>query len=111
MYLTAIEAESRLQTRYNLDADLYDGHVEAGSKALDELAPFKDHVDFDNLPDALLDYVALYAFMLAEGKPGPIVRDAMSPFNTTYAGAEPNKYARIARELAAPYLKRTGVRT
>ncbi len=99
-----------MQARYSITTPLTEGHVEAGSAALDELAPFKDDVDFGNLPDALLDWIALHAYMLADKWPGPVVRDSMTPFSTVYAAPEPNRHARTARELVGPYLKRSGVR-
>lgn len=100
-----------MQTRYSISAELTDGHVEAGSNALDELAPFETPLeDYETLPDALLDYVALYAYMLACGWRGAVVRDSMQPFSTVYAKPEPNKHAKVARELVGRHIKRTGVR-
>lgn len=100
-----------MQTRYSITATLTEGHVLAGESALLDLAPFETPLDeYVTLPAALLDYIALYSFMLADQWPGPVVQDAMSPFSTTYARPEPNPHARTARELVARYLKRTATR-
>ncbi len=100
-----------METRYGITATLTEGHVLAGESALEDLAPFVTPLeDYDALPDALLDYIALYSFMLADERSGPVVRKAMSPFSTNYARPEPNPHARTARELVGRYLKRTGVR-
>jgi hypothetical protein len=97
-------------SRYNITAELNEGHVLAAELALGALAPFTDDVDLAAPPEALLDWTALYAYQLADEWPGPIVRDAMSPFSTVYARPEPNPHAKVARELVGRYLKRTGVR-
>ena len=108
--MNAGEAEDRLLNRYDVEATLQSGDVLAAELALGGLAPFTADVDLANPPDALLDWVALYALQLSDGWPGPIVGDSMSPFSTHYARPEPNKHAKRSRELVASYLKRTGAR-
>lgn len=99
-----------MSSRYGVTATLSEGDVLAAELALGSLAPFKEDVDLAAPPEALLDWTALYAYQLADGWPGPVVEDAMSPFRTVYAKPEPNRHAKRCRELVAPYLKRTGSR-
>lgn len=113
MYLTPTEAQDRLQTRYSLvssEAPLTIGDVLAASQALDELGPFEDSVDFDNLPDALLDYVALYAHMLATDELPAISSETVSGARADYASGAPRKSrnARRMDRLIAPYIRRRG---
>lgn len=108
--MNVVEAQSRLFSRYDVEAELQSADVLAAELALGGLAPFTADVDLANPPEALLDWTALYAYQLSDGWPGPVVQDSMAPFSTHYARPEPNKHAKRCRELVAPYLKRTGVR-
>lgn len=110
MYLTATEAEARLQTRYNITAELTEGDVEAGESALEELAPFETPLDqYDTLPNALLDYVALYAYILATDELPGIQSENVGGTSSTYATPRQSQAAHRMDRLVAPYLQRRGI--
>ncbi len=111
MYLTVAEAEARLETRFNITAELEDGDLMAASDTLGELAPFSPPLeDYATLPDALLDWVALKAHTLAQGGREGLTGHGVAGISASYAWPQLSRDARRMEALIAPYLKRTGTR-
>ncbi len=111
MYLTPTEARDRLQTRYSITADLTIGDLMIASDTLDELAPFSPPLeDYETLPDALLDWVALKAHTLTQGDKEGLISRGIAGISASYAWPQLSRDARRLETLIAPYLKRTGAR-
>lgn len=115
MYLTAAQIKTRLTERYGVtDPAIDDGDALAASEALRALAPFTLEVDLDatppELPDALLDWVALKALALATDEAGPITAEGMGRSSTSYALPEHSRNGKRARLLILPYLAWKGAR-
>lgn len=99
-----------MQTRYNLEASLTEGDVEAGENALQELAPFETPLEeYDTLPNALLDYVALYAYILATDELPGIQSESVGGTSSNYATPRQSQAAHRMDRLIAPYLQRRGI--
>jgi len=109
--MLATEAMTRLN-RYDIEAALSDGDVLAASLALGGLAPFKPDVGLGEaeLPDALKDWTALKAYALAADELPPITSEGIGDTSGQYATPRLSQTHARMRELAAPYLKRTGGR-
>ena len=106
--MNAGEAMDRLSTRYGLEAELYDGHVEAAESALEALAPFEADVDLNDPPEPLLDYVAFKALETKQAQGGDAPASRVTAGDVTVELAGVAGYDPSA--LVAPYLKRTGSR-
>ncbi len=121
MYLTATEAQERLQTRYNFEAILNIGDVMLASLDLDELAPFKgEKTDSAQVrefprdgetetPDAVLDWVALRAHQMGADEREGVTRRRVGEVSIEHAPGF-SRTVRHLRVLLDPYLQRTGVR-
>lgn len=112
MYLTPNEAETRLNGRYSITADLTIGDLMIASDALDAMAPFEG-VDLEAgpIPDALLDYVALKAHALTLDHNEGMVRGGISgAVSGEWAWPQLSPNARRLEALLSPYVKRTGTR-
>lgn len=109
MYLTPEQARLTLVERFGIDKSPMIGDLIAASEELREYAPFVDGVDLDGeLPDTLLDWVALRAHVLSEDEPGPVTEDSMSPFTRRYARPEATQNQKRLERLIAPYLAHKG---
>lgn len=109
MYLAPEEARDRLAARYGIEATPLTGDLAVASDRLDSHAPFKDSSILEDPPEALLDWVALYAYKLADertdGKTSSSVGGAVS-WSTAWPQRSPT--ARRLSELLKPYLRHTG---
>jgi hypothetical protein len=77
------------------------------SEALDDLAPFETPLEeYDVLPDALLDYVSLYAHELRREQEDPPPATRIKAGDVTVDLK--SQTSRRLERLVAPYLKRTG---
>lgn len=110
MYLTPAQARTRLIARYDVEAELTIGDLMLASDELDQMAPFEADVDVENLPDALLDWVALRAHHIAAVDREGFTATRADVLSKTYAWPQLSRTARRLEKLVAPYLKRTGVR-
>lgn len=110
MDMTPEQARTRLNDRYGIDKAPLIGDLIMAGEDLRAEAPFKANanVDLDNLPDALLDWIALRAHVLTEDEPGPVTEDSMSPFTRRYAAPEATQNQKRLQRLIAPYLSRKG---
>jgi hypothetical protein len=111
MYLTPNEAATRLKDRYGVEDTPRIGDLMIASDALDGMAPFED-VDLDAgpIPDALLDYVALKAHVLARDRQEGQTSSSLGPMSHSFAWPQLSPDARRLDALLRPYLKRTGSR-
>lgn len=111
MFVTPGEAEVRLRLRYGIETMLYIGDVLAASEELRGMAPFVDTVDLDGetgeLPDALLDWVALRSNEFRKGATGPPPASRVKAGNVTVDLRLQDQDA-TKRGLLAPYLKHKG---
>lgn len=107
--MLATEAMTRLN-RYDIEAALSDGDVLAATLALGGLAPFTADVDLADPPEALLDWTALKAYALAADELPAITSEGIGDTSGQYATPRYSQTHARMRELAAPYLKRTGAR-
>lgn len=111
MYLTPTEATLRLIGRYGIEATLYMGDVLAASEDLRERGPFVETVDLDGeLPDALLDWVALRSYQLSEDDDPAIQSEGVRGTSVTYARPMQSQTERRLERLIVPYQRTTGYR-
>lgn len=108
MYLTPEQAAARLRDRYGIESKPYIGDLIAASDMLEDQAPFKDSKILEDPPDALLDWVSLYAHAIKEDEPGAVMSDSMAPFSRTFARPEMTQSGKRLARLIAPYIRRTG---
>lgn len=118
MYMQPGDASARLLTVFDIDAFLTIGDVFAASLDLDDLAPFKgDKTNPDQLtefprdgdtvvPDAILDWVVLRAYMLARDEPEGVTRQSIGRLSSEHSPSY-SREARMLPALIAPYLERT----
>ncbi len=104
MYLTREQAEDRLLSRYGFDASLLSGHAQAAGNRLDGFAPFSGLTLAEELPEAVLDWVALEAYKLSRGdEPGVIAKSVAGLGSKTYARPSRAQAERLQEGLLAPY--------
>lgn len=96
--------------RYDVEAELFDGDVLAAELALGALAPFRDDVDLEDPPEALLDWVVLKARHIAAASTEGVIASRVDVLSKSYAWPQLSPDAKRLRALVAPYLKRTGSR-
>lgn len=126
-YLTADDAQDRLEDRYGLTSTLNEGDMNAASDELDALRPFlgskyltdqerafprsiePDGSDSDGtVPDDILDAVALLAWLYAEDPGPPVKSESAGGVSVTYASAKRHVNRRRVDALLRPYLKTRG---
>ena len=127
-YLTQRHAEDRLLARYGLEAELWNGHLEAASFALDAMGPFVgaryastqtlafprsvtigEDVEGD-APDAVLDWVSLEAYKLSrDDEPGISSVSVQHLGSKTFSRPKVDRATRLQAGLLTPYLRKTGV--
>jgi hypothetical protein len=121
MYQTVAEAEARLQTRFNITAELTIGDVMLAGLDLDGLAPFEGEKtdpgqarEFPRdgaaeTPDAVLDWVALRAYALVSEEREGVTRRRVDVLSVEHAPAY-SQTARRLQKLLDPYLQRIATR-
>lgn len=126
-YLSPEEAEARLWSRYRMEAALSAGDVEVASNELDSRGPFigirrdtAQLLEFPrsvnpdgttssaDVPAAVLDWVALYAYRLSSDDPPAITSSGAGSVSVSYAASKPSQSERRMVGLLEPWYRRSG---
>ncbi len=130
-HITRSAAEARLSSRYDLDIELLDVHVDMAEQSLKRMGPFSGYrydaaqanlfprtVFYDGdtenvVPDAVLDYLALHAAYIATyDDTTPVTSHSLSGVGSiSYARPKTTKletYTRMASAGLGKYQRRIG---
>ncbi len=131
-HITRSAAEARLSSRFDLEIELLDAHVEMAERALKSMGPFSGYRygatqtnlfprtvlydgDTENvIPGAVLDYLALYAAYAATyDETTPVTSQSLSGVGSkSYARPKTTKletYTRMASAGLGKYQRHIGV--
>lgn len=120
-FINPEDASARLSSRFGIEgASLTHGDLAIASSNLDGRAPFvgekNDEYQLhqfprdgeDDVPEAILDYVALRAFALATNDKPAVSSERADEVSVTYRSPKRSQTEKRMARLVAPYLRRVG---